>query len=222
MTRCKNFVASFLDFLFPPFCLCCRQLVGIDRTTLCQHCFDSLRLVDPSKRCDRCGLSKEGEVHRCQDTALEGACVCFDDGPVVRSLLNSADLLSPFVIVQWQRLGWPMPDYVLPTPGDWFSRGGDRWKPRQEIAANVAALFGRKASSALRLERYRLPIPYLSLEEQAKEVDWTALRLHRPERFVNKTILLIHDSLSTGRALRASATALCQNGAFAVFGISVM
>ena len=222
MTRCKDFVTPFLDFLFPPFCLCCRQPIGRGRTTLCQRCYDSLHVVDPDHRCQRCGLSLEGNIHRCRSTALEGACVCFDDSPVVRSLFNSADLLSPFVIVQWERLGWPVPDYVLPTPGDWFSRGGDRWRLRQEIAANVATLFGRKTSSALRLERHRLPTPYLPLEEQTKEVDGAALRLWRPERFVNTTVLLIHDTLSTGRALRASASALCHHGVRAVWGIGVM
>jgi predicted amidophosphoribosyltransferase len=218
-----RFANSVLAFFFPPFCACCRQLIGDNRTTLCQACFDSLRLIDPTTRCRRCGFSLDAEVHRCHTTSLEDVNVCFDDGPVIRTLLNrSAEQIAPFVIVQWHALKWPLPDFVMPTPGDWFSRGTDRWRQRQEIAAQVATILGKPISRALTMRRHRLPTPYLSLEGQGKEMDDSLFSIRRPHRFVNKTVLLIHDTLISGRALRASASALSQHGARAVFGISVM
>lgn len=220
--RIRQLANTALDFLFPPFCVCCRQPIGHDRSILCQTCFGSLRLTDPSTLCPRCGSSLDGETHRCHNSSLEAVCVCFDDGPAVRTLLNgSAGAISPFIVLRWNTLGWSLPDFVMPTPGDWFSRGSDRWRLRQEVAAQVATILGRQASSALRLERHQLPTPYLSLEEQGREVGDSAVHLRHPDKFVNKTILLIHDTLTTGRALRTSASALCQNGARAIFGISI-
>lgn len=218
----RDFANTALNFIFPPYCACCRQLIGSQRTTLCQACFDSLRLVDLTNHCQKCGLLLEGRVHRCHNSSLEAVGVCFDDGPVIRSLLNSsADLISPFVVLQWHTLQWPLPDFVIPTPGDWFSRGGDRWSLRQEVATNVAAMLGRQAASTLTLERHRLSTPYLSLEEQGRDVEDSAIRLRHEDRLVNKTVLLIHDTLTTGRALRTSASALCHYGARAVFAISM-
>ena len=220
--RIRQLANTVLDFLFPPFCLCCRQPIGHGRSTLCQSCFDSLRLTDPTTLCQRCGLSLDGETHRCHNSSLEAAGVCFEDGPVIRSLTNSsAHVVAPFVVLQWNTLGWPLPDFVIPTPGNWFSRGDDRWRLRQETAVQVAAILGRRASSALTLERHQLPTPYLSLEEQGREIDDSGVHLRHPHLFVNKTILLIHDTLATGRALRTSASALCHNGARAVFGLSM-
>jgi predicted amidophosphoribosyltransferase len=218
----QHLANTVLDFAFPPYCTCCRQLIGPKRATLCQTCFDSLRLVDPANHCPKCGLLLEGKVHRCHNSSLEAVGVCFDDGPVARSLLNSsAGQISPFIVLQWHTLQWPLPDFVMPTPGDWFSRGSDLWRLRQEIAAQVAAILGRQSSSALMPERHRLPIPYLGLEEQGREVEDSAVRLRHPNKFVNKTVLLIHDTLTTGRALRTSASALCHYGARAVWGISI-
>ena len=212
---------SLLNFLFPPFCLCCRLPIEMSRSTLCQRCFDELRLVDPTNRCLRCGASLE-ESHRCHSTSLEGVGVCFDDGPVSRSLLNaSADYIAPFVVLQWDALKWPLPDLVIPTPGDWFSRGCDRWNIRQEIAAVVASTLGRK-SLALTIERYRLPTPYLSLEEQGREIGNSVLRLNHQKLLVNASVLLIHDTMTTGQAIRASASALCYGGARAVWAMSVV
>jgi predicted amidophosphoribosyltransferase len=210
----RNLANTALNFLFPPFCLCCRQLITPKRASLCQACFESLRLVDPTNHCPKCGFSLEGEVHRCHGSSLEAVGICFDDGPVIRSLLNgSADLISPFVVLQWHTLQWPLPDFVIPTPGDWFSRGSDRWRLRQEIAVQVATILGRQATSVLALERHRLPTPYLSLEEQGREVEDSAVRLRHPDTFVNKTV--------PGGALRTPALALCHYGARAVWGISI-
>ena len=179
----------------------------------------SLQLADPASRCERCGLS---ESHHCHSTSLEGVGVCFEDDPIIRTLLAaSSSLISPYIVLQWHALGWPLPDYVVPTPGDWFSRGSDRWRLRQEIASSVASTLGRRSLRALALNRHRLPTPYLSLEEQRHDVDASVLRLRHPRQLINATVLLIHDTMTTGRALRTSASALCRGGARAVWGLAI-
>ena len=194
-------------FFYPPFCLCCRQQA--EEGVLCRTCLSTLRLARPS----------DGQL---RGNSLDGSAVCFDDGPVVRSLLAApAELLSPFIVLQWNSLGWPLPDYVVPTPGDWFSRGSDRWHLRREVAASVASTLGRTSLHALAIRRHRLPTPYLSLEEQSVDLDASVLRLRHPRRLVNSSVLLIHDTLITGRALRTSASALCRGGARAVWALSI-
>ena len=201
-------VRDFQNFLFPPFCLCCRQPVEEDRSILCKNCFRELQLIDP--------------LSHSNSPDLEGISSCFDDGPVVRSLITGpASLIAPFMVLQWNALGWPLPDFVVPTPGDWFSRGSDRWEMRQQIAHAVAAILGRQSTRALALNRSLLPTPYLSLEEQQKNCDESALRIRHPHRLVNTTVLLIHDILTTGMALHVSASALRLYGVRAVWGMCV-
>ena len=219
----SSLIRNTLDFLYPPVCVCCKAIISAPFKTLCQGCFESLHLLSTAHRCRRCFHALDEGGHRCHRSALKSQAACFEDSPSVRSLVaSSGSAIAPFILMQWHALQWPVPDLVIPTPGDWFSRGTDRWATRKEIAQGVAHLLNRPYSPCLGLHRHHLFLPYLSLEEQRKDVDTRAVKIRTPAAVVNMNILLIHDVSITGRALHTSAEALITSGALNVLGISVV
>ncbi len=223
MNTTASCIRNALDFLYPPVCLSCKAIIEHPFTTLCQPCFESLQLLSTFHRCRRCFHHLDEGGHRCQRSTLKSQAACFDDAPTPRALLSSSpSAIAPFIVMQWGELQWPAPDLIIPTPGDWFSRGNDRWLTRKEIAHSVAHLFSRPCLSCLRLHRHLLPLPYLSLEEQPPHVGTETVNINKPEAIINMNILMIHDVLTTGTALRTAAAALIHNGAADVWGISVI
>lgn len=221
-TFALSLVLNTLDFLYPPICLCCKSIMSPSFKTLCQNCFESLQLLSTFRRCRRCFHALDERNHRCQHSALKSQATCFEDSPACRALLSSSgSATAPFILMQWNELRWPLPDLIIPTPGDWFSRSNDRWTVRKEIAQSVANLLNRPYSPCLGLNRHLLPVPYLSLEEQRRDVDWHAVKIRNPSSIVNSKILLIHDVYVTGKSLQTTATALIHIGALNVWGISV-
>ena len=213
----------FLNFVFPPICIGCKDLINPGHRTLCPQCFDSLQLLDPSSRCHQCFLPIDEGYHRCLPSPLNGIAACFDDSLSVRALLTtSGSTLSAFMLLQWEALQWPLPDLVIPTPGDWFSHGNDRWNVRKETAKSFAALINRPYIPHLGLNRHLLPTPYLPLEEHPNNALHQSVFVRQKEAIVRTKILLIHDSYSTGNALKASAQALRQCGAQSIWGMSIV
>ena len=90
------------------------------------------------------------------------------------------------------------------------------------MAQQVAHFLKRPYARSLGLHRHLLPVPYLSLEEQHRDVDIRAVKIRSPKTLVNKNVLLIHDTHVTGRALLTSAQALVNSGALNVWGMSVV
>jgi predicted amidophosphoribosyltransferase len=181
-----------------------------------------LQLIDPIDRCQRCFCPKLSH-HRCHSGPLKAIATCFEDAPVVRALFSlPEDTLSSFVLLQFLALRWPMPDLIIPTPGDWFSERSDHASLRKAVARHCSKILARPYLAPLRLRRSFLPTWYMSLEEQPHRVPIKAICVHHREAIVNKRILLIHDTMTTGTALRRSATALLHCGAIEIWGMSIV
>lgn len=216
-------IRKSLRFFFPPVCIGCSGLMEEGYEILCQQCMEALHPIDPSTACQHCGTILDGEKHHCMRGELDGCAVCFEESLPGRVLLTmSGEHIAPFIIMQWHERNWPLPDLVMPTPGDWFSRGQDRWGLRKELAKTVAKTLGQPYLSALTVKRHAMTEPYHSLENHPHIKTEGFVALKSPERIVNTTVLLIHDEKITGKALDRSAQALKEGGARAIYGISLL
>ncbi len=216
----SRLVRSIGDFLYPPMCLCCKTVLSRPCKTLCQACVESLQLLSPAHRCRRCFHPLDDNGHRCVHSSLTSHAICFEEAPACQALLSSATAIAPFLIMQWAAVRWPIPDLVIPTPGDWFSHGIDRWAMRKELARTVGALLNRPSLPCLRIRRHLLPVPHLPLERQPSQPCHETVKINLPKAIVNMDILLIHDQTFTGHALHAAADALVRHGAAHVRGMS--
>lgn len=221
--RIPSVIHSLQNVLYPPTCLCCKGILPQSYTKLCPSCLTELQLLSTFNRCRRCFHPLDEDGHRCHRSSLHSHAFCFEASPLLQALLSlPGTAIAPFIVLQWIALCWPMPDLIIPTPGDWFSHESDRWNTRRELAFAVGTLLDRPVLCCLGLHRHLLPIPYLSLEEQPSEAVSSGVKVHPASAPVNMNVLLIHDTCTTGKALRCSAAALVNHGACSVRGISLV
>lgn len=210
---------ALVHVLYPPICMACQAIIDTeDRHTLCEECFETLQLLDLKERCPRC-LHPLFTHTRCfgpSASSLKALGACFEDSIVLNALLASQrapELLAPFLILQHEKLGWLLPDIVLPTPGDRFCRGHQF---RVALAQEVATLMHRPCKPLLGLRRLALPFPLLSLDEQPQNLAPRAITIRNPQAIVNAHVLLISDRLTTNLSGRLAAHALLEHGALSV------
>jgi hypothetical protein len=123
----KKVRSACLSFIFPTYCLHCDQ-EEIDPSKLfCPSCCQLLELQEIKGRCVCCFRPSFNEY--CDECRAEGSTFLKfaaamehwgpakvfsahppQKGPVVR------ESMAALMIVQFYRLGWPIPDYILPLP----------------------------------------------------------------------------------------------------------
>lgn len=199
--------------------MACQAIIDTDdRHTLCEECFETLQLLDLKERCPRC-LRPLFTHTRCfgpSVSSLKAIGACFEESCVLKAVLSSQrapELLAPFLILQYEKLAWPLPDIVLPAPGDRFCRGHTF---RVALAHEVATLMHRPCKPILGLHRLALPFPFLSLDEQPQNLTPQAISIGHPQAIVNAHVLLIHDRLTTNLSGRLAAHTLLEHGALSV------
>jgi len=215
-----NALQSTLHFLFPPMCTCCRSPLEDTHTTLCASCWSQLLPIDPSSRCPRC-FHPYCSNHRCPKhlTVLSKNAICFEDSPALQTLRNAPnqiDALAGLLFFYWHSLSWPTPEVIVPTPGDWFSKKS--WEMRKKISKTFSLFLHLPAPVLPSLQRDKLPIPHLEIEQQ-ENADLSCMTFQ--PSVINKSVLIIHDELSTGISLSLTAQALLQYGASRVYGLSL-
>jgi predicted amidophosphoribosyltransferase len=230
--RMKSFLSSFFQsfhsFLFPPFCLACSSPLEEKRKTLCSTCFSSLKLLSPDARCPQCFQPLFDE--KCswclkEPYPLQAMGVCFEENRPLQALTSflteqkDVSSLSSFCIIKLEELAFPSFDMIIPTPGDWFSYGEDRYKTRKLLAKEIAHLLQCEYKE-LFLDRAFMKNPYGSLEED--ESVETPVFIKDPESFKNQRILLVHDTWKTGRAFCHTQKAFSSYGIDRVYGLSLM
>lgn len=202
--------------LFPPICRHCQKELPSSLNLLCESCQGALRLLDVRMRCRSCFASTEA-LH-CSDCLEEGinhkiSCAsCFDYSDVAKSLVLSfkfddspylAPLLAGFMLLQYDRLGWPLPDHITYIPQS-FLRAVSRGYNQSALLAHALGRFLERPVVSL-LEKRHFTLSQRSLDRRDRES--TSRELYRVENGVykDKLILLVDDIYTTGATV-ASAT----------------
>jgi len=211
-SKMKQLFSPFLNALFPPFCAWCHKKTGPGLTTLCTSCLKQLSLLDTKNRCPSCFTHLEKGSHRCQHNNIKTLAFCFEDSPLCSSLFHVTERphpLASFFIFQLEKLNWPMPDCILPTPGDWFL--GRKWRSVQALASSVAT-FLQRPYLPLYLDRLHLREPLLSVKTRTTQ----AFYLKNAQKIVNRKVLIVGNGRDSKEELSLSAKALRNYGALEV------
>ncbi len=116
----KQLFHLFLDFIFPPLCLDCREFCSTKH--FCPECWQLCAPPDPADRCRQCfdELDRRGDLcAQCRQKAhlpVERAYVFNPDAPIWRLREEHGKALAAYAIYQWIRLDWPLPDVIIPMP----------------------------------------------------------------------------------------------------------
>lgn len=228
-----------LDWLFPPKCPICGEILRKKERRICHNCRKSMpRVVEPC--CSRCGKPVTSETQEycfdcrkkrqypaadpiCQGTALweytdamKRAMADFKyEGCQEDGILFGEEFVRfrEGKIREWE------PDYVIPVPlhrkKKWF-RG---FNQAACVAGRMGELIGLPVLPKA-IERVRYTIPQKGLNDKERQNNMKgAFRLCQDwrERLQGKRILLVDDIYTTGATLEACAEELLEHGTGDIF-----
>ncbi len=235
ITQLASFVRqSCLDFLFPTSCLFCRELLSRSNTPFCPTCVSLFEPIQPLERCPYCFSIEVDSVNRhcasCrQETRYlyrQGA--VFDYiGPPAALIKNMKYAQKPylakgaaaFMVAQWARMEWEMPDLVVPVPmalTHWLERG---YNQSELISAAIADLLGKPMKRLLKRKSGDYSQAGLSLH-QRKTLTGKHFYLDSRVHFQDKVILLIDDVATSGTTLNRCAQALIEGHPSRIYGLT--
>ena len=116
----KNLLQAFVDFIFPPLCLACRERCSTK--FLCPDCWLQCSLPDPIERCRHCFEELDGRGNLCAQCRknrilpIERAYVFDPESPARYLGTEAIDAMASFAFLQWIQLEWPLPDALIPMP----------------------------------------------------------------------------------------------------------
>jgi predicted amidophosphoribosyltransferase len=220
-------VKSICHVLFPPLCLTCGENLKPGFCLFCESCVQALDLLEAEGRCARCFCEKEEHASctTCRNLPLKlrQQAVCFEESPVSAQLLSlvrhgiAVSAAASYITVQLYKLHWPLPDLIVPTPGDWFD-GENGWNSRKALSKELSRILHRPYANCIHLHRHLLPLRHQCLEAQPTFTE----ALRSSQEATNKVVLLIHDRLSNGRAIALAAQSLQEAGVHSVYAISLV
>ena len=226
---------AFLNLVYPPLCLYCRETVQDEKHPLCHSCLSLLELIDPHERCPHCFSSQFCvEKRLCPECLrkppmLNGIGAAFDyAGPaacLIRKLKYAdlsylADGCGAYLAAQFLQLGWPMPDVLIPIPiamTHWIERG---YNQSLLLAQSLSKILDRPVQEALIRKSGDYSQAGLS-RKQRLELDGNLFHLKKSQNLADKNILLIDDVMTTGSTLRKCAESLQEECPSTIYGLAV-
>lgn len=214
---------SFMDLVYPPFCLHCEDCLYDSSGFFCSHCVQQLELLDHKERCPFCFTAEFNRQHeaccgvcRRQQRLLDGMAASFEyEGPaatlVKRLKYGGLPYLSKgaaaFLVAQFVRLQWPFPDYIVPVPMDTLKRLDRGYNQSALLAEAFAKMVDRPVMPVLKRAKGSFSQAGLSYKQRMQMASETFCA-KETALFRDKCILLIDDVTTTGSTLRCCAEAL--------------
>lgn len=191
---------KLVELIYPPLCLCCQQRTNHLRHLFCQLCLEHLALLDQEHRCARCFAEIEhtGTCRTCLAQHIpykRHAAACENFGPPY-ALLNHlqrgeaalAKTIASLMVMQHNRLDWPVPDWIIPCPTHLFPSLYLEGKLTSQVASEIGQIFERPIYAAL---KKTIDYSYFqTLDSQHRLTRFSPL-LHKKVDLSDRTILLV-------------------------------
>lgn len=230
----KELHRSFLHLAYPTKCLHCQILLAPNSLVLCSTCASLLDLASPDERCPICfNLLLDDDSISCPlclsyASPYVRMAAAFDyEGPaasLVKRLKYSqqpylAQGMAAFLLAQFDRLQWPMPDVLVPVPisfTHWLERG-----------YNQSALLAEELGRLLRcpvwpiLKRQSGDFSQAALNlEQRKALEGKRFQIKSSNSLQGKIVLVIDDVMTSGLTLQRCAEALQTRNPAALYALT--
>lgn len=216
----KNGFRVFVNLLYPPLCLHCRQLAP-HHPMLCSDCQQLLDLIDCQGRCPRCFKENSDADGYCQHCAREsslfnGYAAAFEyEGPAATLVkqLKYANMpylskgLAAAVAVQCVQLRWPVPDVIVPVPIPWNRLLQRGYNQSALISRDLSAYLQVPTKEVLRRSAGDFSQAGLN-RQQRKRLDASRFFLREKSAIKGSVVLLIDDVATTGTTLNVCGEAL--------------
>lgn len=232
----KKHLFEAIDFVFPPQCPYCNQIIHRSQI-MCDDCFKQIHFITGSK-CHRCGrplpLTDSEEKLLCPNCLakrkiydLSRSAFVYDSFSRNAILkLKHADRtdLRHFFVQYMIRAGadlFEKTDLIIPVPLHWKRRLTRKYN-QSSVLAELLAKKIKKPYSTTVLTRQRFTHSQASKNNQKrKENVKNAFCINPNYDIKGLSVLLIDDVLTTGATAEACAKILKQNGAKAVYVLTI-
>jgi ComF family protein len=208
----RDFWSIFLDILFPPLCVHCRQYLGAKRKSeiLCGGCFNDVRLFQTIFRTDwggrflALGPYEDGALKDViRHLKYQGAIGAID--PIRKWLAEYLTHVNAGGWINRETLIVPIPLH----PARLRQRGFNQ----AELIANLISETLDLKVEAKALKRVRDTQPQATIGNKKKRADNVVdCFAANPEKSTDKPVLLVDDVYTSGATIRAAATALRKAG----------
>lgn len=195
-----------------------------NQSLFCEGCGSLLELIDPSERCPSCfSLDYEQGTKSCSACAEQislfhhmGA--AFDYMGPAASLIRQlkygdqphlARGAGAFLVAQLDRLGWPLPDILVPVPlsfTHWIERG---YNQSEALAESMSSFLQIPVWNVLKRASGDYSQAGLRLS-QRRELKASGFRCRKHYDIKDKQVLLIDDVMTTGSTLQRCAEVLLE------------
>lgn len=214
---------AFIDFLFPPVCLSCSELLQDRDAFLCPDCTSKISRLDRDGEffLDTLGaLTSGGKI---ADVLVP---FVFEKGSPLQNVIHAvkyqgmsqpAEWLGRLLGAEVQRLGTKA-DLIIPVPLHKARERERGYNQAEVIARGVCSVVGaEEGGDVLRRVRNTSTQTKLSADERKKNMEEAfVVNPRRVQMVEGKVILLVDDVLTTGATLKACAEPLIKEGASAI------
>jgi ComF family protein len=223
----RVFVTPFLDFVFPPVCVCCNELLSDSSQRVCEKCWDSIQRVTrdhPLYLETRSKLTESGVVDE-----LVSHFVFEKEGAFqhVAHALKYGGYESVGLELG-RRVGRTMNDWgitadgLIPIPLHKAKERERGYNQSDLIARGISTSTGIPVRTDLvHRRKYTQTQTQLSLEQRRVNME-DAFEIHRSSRpdVEGKTFILVDDVITTGATINSCARELKSAGASTVIAAS--
>lgn len=224
---------SFLHLVYPSRCLHCETLLPPEPVVLCGECALLLEMIDPDDRCPTCFNYLFESFPICESCAqypslFSAVASVFNyEGPassLVKRLKFSnhpylARGMAGFLVTQFEILGWPMPDVLVPVPipfSRWLERG---YNQSALLAQEMSQLLKCPVWSVLKRKSGDFSQSLLNAE-QRKKLSGQCFHLRSQYSLEGKNVLLIDDVLTSGLTLQRCSETLWAGNPASLYGLT--
>lgn len=225
---------SALHLVYPPSCLHCRQPLPVAEALFCEPCNGLLTLIEPEERCPQCfGSGKNLAGKSCDECnsirqVLHRIGAAFDyAGPaaaLVRELKYCdrpylARGAGAFMAAQFIRLGWPLPDALIPTPLSRMRRLDRGYNQSELIAKSMGEILQVPVWNILKRQSGDYSQAGLTLA-QRKTMSGERFRYTGGDLLQDKTILIIDDVITSGSTMHHCGETLLAGCPAVIYGMA--
>lgn len=162
----KKIYSSFMAFVYPPLCLVCHKRLNVLSHLFCDACQQEWPWVErPSWEIEHPKLSRDVDSSAtCEPIQAPLALVrAFQSGHTFL-----VETMAALMILQWERLQWPLPDRVVPLIGSNTRYLSKKARETRLLADQVAQLLLNQRASSLESLCSRETILFISIYEDRK------------------------------------------------------
>lgn len=233
MKGIKKLFSSIEGLLYPPLCLHCKNSIEGHSALFCAHCSPLLDLIPTSERCPFCFSHQDGCKRRacsqCQKSAADfnGLAAALDYQGPAATLVQCmkyenqpylAEGAASFLVMQWAKLEWPLPDLIIPVPITWMHRIFRGYNQSALLAKSFGKIVNRPVAELLLRRNSGWRQAGLT-KMQRKELTPASFSLRRPFCLQDKIVLIIDDVLTTSMTMRCCSQVIAGGYPKSIYGL---